>query len=76
MARLFSAADVSELEKGFRSDAAAAPQDIKDIFCKGWPAARNVIEAALKIVTNPILKLILTGVEEAGDALQKAICPQ
>jgi hypothetical protein len=76
MARVLSAAEVSVLEKEFRSDAAAAPQDIKDLFCKGWPAARNVIEALLKIVTNPIAKVVLTVVEEVGDAAQKAICPQ
>ena len=76
MARLLSAAEVAELEKQFKSDAAAAPQDIKDIFCKGWPAARAVIEALLKIVKDPIVKLVLTIVEEVGDAAHKAFCPQ
>ena len=76
MAKAFSAAEVSVLEKEFRSDAAAAPQDIKDVFCKGWPTARKVIEALLKIVTNPIAKLVLTIVEEIGDIAQKVFCPQ
>jgi len=76
MAKAFSAAEVSALEKEFRSDATAAPQDIKDVFCKGWPAARAVIEALLKIVTNPVVKAVLTIVEDIGDAAQKAICPK
>ena len=76
MPKVLSAAEVSVLEKEFRSDAAAAPQDIKDVFCKGWPAARAVIEALLKIVTNPVVKAVLTIVEEVGDAAQKAICPK
>ncbi len=76
MPKVLSAAEVSVLEMEFRSDAAAAPQDIKDVFCKGWPAARAVIEALLKIVTNPVVKAVLAIVEEVGDAAQKAICPQ
>jgi hypothetical protein len=76
MPRLLSAAEVSELEKEFKSNAAAAPQDVKDVFCKLWPDARKAIEALLKIVTNPIAKLVLTIVEEIGDIAQKAMCPK
>ena len=76
MSKLLSASEVAELEKQFKADAAAAPDGIKDIFCKGWPAARAVIEALLKIVTNPVVKAILTLVEDIGDAAQKAFCPQ
>jgi len=76
MSKLLSASEVAELEKQFKADAAAAPDGIKDIFCKGWPAARAVIEALLKIVTNPVVKAILTLVEDIGDAAQKAFCGQ
>ena len=76
MSKLLSASEVAELEKQFKADAAAAPDGIKDIFCKGWPAARAVIEALLKIVTNPVVNAILTLVEDIGDAAQKAFCPQ
>ena len=76
MATVLSAAEAAVLEKEIRTDAAAAPQDIKDIFCKGWPTARQVIEALLKIVTNPIVKLVLQAVEAIGDAAQKAFCHQ
>jgi hypothetical protein len=61
MAKVLSDVDVERLEKEIRADAAAAPQDIKDLFCKLWPDAK---------------KLILQGVEAVGDATQKAICPQ
>jgi len=76
MPRVLSAAEVSALEKEFRSDAAAAPQDIKNVFCKLWTEVRKGIEVLLKMVTNPIVKLILTIVEEIGDIAQKVFCPQ
>ena len=73
MADLLSASDIERLEKEIRADAAAAPQDIKDLFCKLWPEAKKAIDALLKIVTNPIVKLILQIVETVGDAVQ---CPK
>jgi len=76
MANVFSAADIDRLEREIRTDAAAAPQGIKDLFCKLWPGAKQAIDALLKIVTNPIVKLVLQGVEAVGDATQKAICPK
>jgi hypothetical protein len=39
MANVLSAADSERLEKEIQADAAAAPQDIKDLFCKLWPEA-------------------------------------
>jgi len=74
MANVLSAGDLDKLEKEFRADAAAAPQDVKDLFCKFWPCAKDAIDALLKIVTSPIVKLILKIVEDVGDAAQKAIC--
>jgi hypothetical protein len=76
MPKVLSEADIERVEKELRADAAAAPQDAKNVFCESWPTARKVIEALLKIVTNPILKLILQAVEEVGDLLQKLICPK
>ena len=73
---LLSKASTAELVKEFKADAAGAPPDIKDIFCKGWPAAKAVIDALLKIVKNPIVQLILRAVEAIGDAAQSAFCPQ
>lgn len=75
MANVLNAADIETLEKEIRTDAAAAPQDIKDLFCKLWPDAKKAIDALLKTITNPIVKLILQGVEAVGEATQKAICP-
>ena len=65
---------LSQLEEEIKTDAASAPQDIKDIFCKGWPAAKAVIDALIKIIKNPIVKLVLQTVEAIGDAAQKAFC--
>lgn len=76
MAKVLSEVDLERLEKEIRADAAAAPQDVKHLFCKLWPDAKAAIDALLKIITNPIVKLILQGVEAVGDATQKAICPQ
>jgi hypothetical protein len=75
MPNVLSAAEMSVLEKEFKADAAAAPDGIKDIFCKGWPAARAVIEALLKIVTNPVVKVVLKLVEDIGDAAYSH-CPK
>lgn len=55
--------------------AAAVPQDIKDLLCRLLQDARKVVKALLKMVKNPILKLILTIVEEIGDIAQRAFCP-
>ncbi len=57
MANTFSAADIERLEKEIRADAAAVPQSVKDVFCKLWPEAKKAIDALLKIITNPIVKL-------------------
>ena len=76
MAKVLSDVDLERLEKEIRADAAAAPQGIKDLFCKLWPDAKKAIDALLQIITNPIVKLILQGVEAVGDATQKAICPK
>ena len=75
--RLFSAADMERLEKEVRQTvAAAAPQSIKDLSASYSPDAKKAIDALLKIVTNPIVKLILQGVEAVGDATQKTIFPK
>ena len=65
----------SQLEEEIKTDAASAPEDLKNIFCKGWPAAKAVIDALIKIIKNPIVKLILQVVEMIGDAALKAFCP-
>jgi ABC-type sugar transport system substrate-binding protein len=72
---ILTKAGITELEREIKADALTAPQNLKDIFCKGWPGAKAVIEALMKIIKNPIVVLILQGVEAVGDAAQKAICP-
>jgi formate dehydrogenase maturation protein FdhE len=71
---LLSSAATSELVKEIKADAAAAPPDLKDIFCKGWPEAKKVLEALIKIIKNPIAQLVLEAVETIGNAAQTAIC--
>lgn len=68
--------EISVLVKEFTADAAVAPQSIKDIFCKAWPVAKEAIDAALKIIKNPIALAVLKVVEAIGDALSSALkCP-
>ena len=73
---ILTRSEITQLEKEFKADAASAPQDVKDIFCKGWPVAKAAIEALIKVLKNPIVLLVLQAVVAIGDAAQKAFCPQ
>jgi len=69
--------EMTELTKSFGADVAAAPAGVKEIFCKAWPLAKQAIEAALKIIKNPIVVIVLKTAEAAGDALFAALgCPK
>lgn len=70
---ILSKIEVSALVKEFKGDAATAPQSVKDVFCKAWPLAKEAIEAALKIIKNPIVLAVLKVAEAAGDALSSAL---
>ena len=74
MADIFTAVEVSALEKEIRADAAAAPEDIKKLFCDNWPFAKKAIDALLKILKNPVAKLILSTVEKIGDIAFSIFC--
>lgn len=76
MATIFTAAELSTLENEIRQDAKAATSGIKDEFCKLWPGAASAIEALLKIITNPVAKVVLNAVLALGNAAQSAICPK
>ncbi len=54
--------------------AEAVPADLKDVFCKSWPAAKQVLQVLQRILKDPITKAIIGIVIEAGDALSGAIC--
>jgi len=70
---ILSKSETSALVEEFKRDAAAAPEDIKDIFCKAWPLAKQAIEAAIKMIKNPIVLLVLKAAEAAGEALSNAL---
>ena len=72
---ILSKAGIEELERQIKAEVSSAPQDLKDIFCKGWPAARAILETLIKMIKNPIVVLLLQAVIAIGDAVQKAICP-
>lgn len=76
MATIFNATEISTLENEIRRDATAAATGIKDEFCKWWPSAQAALEALLKIITNPIAKVVLNTVLAIGNAAQSAICPK
>lgn len=46
----------------------------KEVFCKGWPSSKIVLEAIVSMVKNPIAKVIIGIVIKAGDALSTKIC--
>jgi hypothetical protein len=74
---MLSTTEMSALTKELIADAAAARPDLKAIFCKNWPIAKEAIDAALKIVKNPIALLVLKVVEVIGDELFTALgCKQ
>jgi hypothetical protein len=74
---LLSKNDASLLAKELSADAVAAPKDIKDIFCKAWPLAKQAIEAAIAIIKNPIVLVVLKAADAVGDALFSALgCPK
>lgn len=51
-----------------------AGQSAKDIFCKGWPVAKTVLESIAAMIKNPFVKIIIGIVTKAGDALSTKIC--
>ncbi len=46
----------------------------KNIFCDGWPATKVTLESVSLLIKNPIVKLIIGIVINAGDALSTKIC--
>jgi hypothetical protein len=53
---------------------AANGQDAKTIFCKGWPAAKMVLDAIKAMLPNPAVKIVIGIIISAGDALSGRIC--
>jgi hypothetical protein len=49
-------------------------QSAKNVFCKGWPSTKVVLESIAAMVKNPVVKILIGIVIKAGDALSIKIC--
>ena len=65
----------SYLVAEIKNDAASAPEDMKDLFCKQWPNAQAALEALSSVIKNPIVVLSLRTAATIGSAAQEAFCP-
>ena len=56
---------------------ALATADAKDLFCKGWPVVKRVLEwVAARPETSPELKDAIEKAIDAGDMVHGMICPR
>lgn len=60
-------------------DASATTADgknAKEVFCKGWPSAKAVLQSIAAIIKNPLVKIGIGAIVSAGDGLSAKICTQ
>ncbi len=49
-------------------------KNAKQIFCKGWPATKLVLESIATMIKNPVVKIVIGIIVKAGDALEVKTC--
>ena len=52
----------------------ASWETAQKVFCAGWPATKQVLEAIESMVKNPIVRIVIGIIVKAGDALAAKIC--
>ncbi len=63
-------------KENFSVESNATAETAKAKFCEVWPPTRMGLEILRDIVKNPLVKMVITTVIGAGDAVSKILgCP-